>query len=84
MSITGWTLFGLIVGSDASALDPQPSKGGLASSIILGIVGALAGGFLGSMLLGVTITGFSMPSSLVAIGGSLILLFIGRVLSSRT
>lgn len=79
--ILGWILFGLIAGSIANALDPRPSKGGLLGSIILGIVGSLVGGFLGSLLLGQNVSGFNIPSLLLAVGGSLILLFIGKALA---
>ncbi len=81
MGILGWVAFGLIVGTIANIIDRRPSKGGLLGSIVLGVVGALVGGFLGSMLLGRGITGFDMPSILVAIGGALVLLFVGRTLS---
>ena len=82
--ILGWILFGLIVGSIANALDSRPSKGGLLGSIILGIVGALVGGFLGSLLLGRDVTGFDIPSILLAIGGSMVLLFVGKALTRST
>lgn len=81
MSILMWILFGLIVGVIANAIDPYPSSGGLLGSVVLGIVGAMVGGFLADLLFGVGVTGFNLPSFLVAIGGSLILLFIGRVVS---
>lgn len=76
-----WILFGLIVGIVANAIDPYPSSGGLLGSVILGIVGAMVGGFLADLLFGVGITGFNLPSFLVAVGGSLILLFLGRAFS---
>jgi uncharacterized membrane protein YeaQ/YmgE (transglycosylase-associated protein family) len=78
MNILYWVLFGVIAGSIANFIDPKPSQGGILGSIVLGIVGALIGGWLGSMLLGVTVTGFNLSSFLVAIAGSLLLLFIGR------
>ncbi len=81
MSIVAWVLFGLIVGVIANAIDPYPSQGGLLGSIVLGIVGAMVGGFLADLLFGVGVTGFNLPSFLVAVGGSLILLFIGRALN---
>lgn len=84
LGILGWILFGLIVGSIANAIDPKPSKGGLIGSIILGIVGALVGGFIGSLLLNRDVTGFDIPSLLLAIGGAMVLLFVGKALTRGT
>ncbi len=78
MNILSWILFGLIVGIVANAIDPNPNRGGVLGSILLGIVGALVGGFLANLIFGVTVTGFNLTSFLVAVAGSLLLLFIGR------
>ena len=50
MSIIGWILFGLIVGVVAKFLMPGRDPGGIMVTILLGIVGALIGGFLGRLL----------------------------------
>lgn len=50
MSIIGWILFGLIVGIVAKVLTPGPDSGGLILTILLGIGGALLGGFIGRAL----------------------------------
>ena len=78
MSILSWILFGLIVGIVANAIDPDRNKGGLLGAVLLGIVGALAGGFLANLVFGVSVTGFNLTSFLVAVAGSLVLLFVGR------
>ncbi|OGE41474.1 hypothetical protein A3E86_05260 [Candidatus Daviesbacteria bacterium RIFCSPHIGHO2_12_FULL_47_45] len=83
MNILTLVLFGLIAGSIANLLDPEPSRGGVLGSIVLGIIGALVGGFLANVLLGLTISGFNLTSFLIAVGGSLLLLFIGRLFQSR-
>lgn len=80
MNIVSWILFGLIVGIVANAIDPEPARGGLISAILLGIVGALIGGFLSELIFGVGVTGFNLTSFLIAIAGSLVLLFIGRAI----
>lgn len=80
MSVIGWILFGLIAGTVANAIDPLPSSGGILGAIVLGIVGAMVGGFLANILLGLDITGFNLTSFIVAIAGSLLLLFVGRAL----
>lgn len=81
MSVVAWIVLGLIAGVIANAIDPHPSQGGIGGAIVLGIVGALVGGFLADLLFGVGISGFNLSSVLVAVGGSLILLWIGRALS---
>jgi uncharacterized membrane protein YeaQ/YmgE (transglycosylase-associated protein family) len=47
MSIIGWILFGLIVGVVAKLLMPGRDPGGMIVTILLGIGGALVGGFIG-------------------------------------
>jgi uncharacterized membrane protein YeaQ/YmgE (transglycosylase-associated protein family) len=79
MSILLWVVFGLIVGSIANFIDPRESQGGLLGSIILGIVGSVVGGYLGGLLLGTPVTGFNFTSLIVAVAGSLLVLYIGRM-----
>jgi len=81
MTILSWMLFGLVVGVVANAIDPYPSRGGLLGSIVLGIVGALLGGFVSDLLFGVGITGFNFTSLVISIAGALLLLFIDRALT---
>lgn len=80
MGIIAWIVFGLITGVIANAIDPRPAKGGIVSAIILGIVGAVVGGFLGSTLLGVGITGFDLTSFIVSIGGAIVVLLAARLM----
>ena len=47
LSILGWIIFGLIIGALAKLLMPGRDPGGIIVTILLGIVGALLGGFLG-------------------------------------
>lgn len=81
MNLLAWIVFGLIAGVIANAIDPRPARGGALGAILLGIGGALVGGFLGNLFFGVGISGFDLSSFLLAIGGSLVLLMIGRALS---
>jgi uncharacterized membrane protein YeaQ/YmgE (transglycosylase-associated protein family) len=80
MNIISWILFGMIVGVVANAIDPNPNRGGILGSMLLGIVGALVGGFLANLLFGISVTGFNLTSFLVAVAGSLLLLFLGRAI----
>jgi len=75
MEILAWAVFGLIAGSIANMIDPSPSRGGLLGSMILGIVGAVVGGFLANMFFGIGVSGFNLSSFIVAIVGSLIVLW---------
>lgn len=80
MNFIVWLVFGLIAGAIANFIDPKPSKGGIFGSIVLGVVGAFVGGYLGSVLFGVGITGFDPMSLVVAVAGALLVLFVGRML----
>jgi len=84
LGILAYIVFGLIVGVIANLIDPQPARGGILAAIVLGIVGALVGGWLGSTIFGVGVTGFNLSSFIVAIIGSLIVLFVGRMLTRAT
>ena len=50
MSIVGWIVYGLIVGVVAKLIMPRRDPGGMIVTILLGIAGALVGGFLGRAL----------------------------------
>lgn len=83
MGIFAWIVFGLIAGALAKLIMPGKDPGGIFITIILGIVGALVGGYIGTQLGYGSITGFDLRSFLIAIGGSLLLLFLYRVMKQR-
>jgi uncharacterized membrane protein YeaQ/YmgE (transglycosylase-associated protein family) len=85
MGIIGWILLGIVGGVIAKALLPGNDPGGLIVTIIIGIVGALLGGFLARALgLGDPIDEFFDVSTwLAAIIGSMILLVIYRAVTGR-
>lgn len=78
-----FAIFGLIAGGIANYLDPRPSSGGILGYIVLGMVGAIVGGYLGDMLFGVGVTGFNISSFVVAVLGSLLTLWVGRMLMGK-
>jgi uncharacterized membrane protein YeaQ/YmgE (transglycosylase-associated protein family) len=80
MTILGWILLGLIAGWQAGVL-VQGSGYGVIGDIILGILGALVGGWITSQLMGVDVTGFNLPSLLVATLGAIVVIFIARLVS---
>ena len=78
MGILGWVLFGLVVGIVAKLLMPGRDPGGFIITTVLGIVGAVIGGFLGRSL------GLYGPGEaagfLMATLGAVVLLFLYRML----
>jgi uncharacterized membrane protein YeaQ/YmgE (transglycosylase-associated protein family) len=83
MGILAWIVLGLIAGFLAS-LVMRGGGYGIIGDIIVGIVGALLGGWLFSLLTGRGITGFDLWSIFVAFIGACILIAILRAVSSRT
>ena len=82
MSILGWILFGLIVGIVAKLIMPGPDPGGMIVTILLGIVGALIGGFIGRML---GWYGEGDPVGFImAVIGAIVVLFGYRKISSTS
>jgi len=79
MSILAWVVLGLIAGAIAKAIMPGKDPGGIVVTILIGIVGAFLGGFLGNMISGSGLNGFSLWSILLAVVGSIVLLWIYRV-----
>lgn len=80
MSIIGWILFGLIVGVVAKLLMPGRDPGGMIVTILLGIVGALIGGFLGRLL---GWYGENDPVGFImAVIGAMLVLFLYRKLNA--
>ncbi len=79
MSIIGWILFGLIVGVVAKLLMPGRDPGGMIVTILLGIGGALVGGFIGRVL---GWYGESDPVGFImAVIGAILVLFAYRKIS---
>ena len=85
MGFLAFLLLGLIAGSIAKLILPGRQNGGWFSTLILGVVGAMLGGWLGSVLFNAPLEEFfSIQTWLVAIGGSLIVLLIyGAFTSGR-
>jgi uncharacterized membrane protein YeaQ/YmgE (transglycosylase-associated protein family) len=82
MSIVSWVLLGLIAGFIGSKLVNSQGQG-LWLDIVLGIVGAIVGGFLFSIFGAEGITGFNIYSMIVAIVGSVVVLWIYHALAGR-
>lgn len=78
MGILSWILFGLIAGALAKWLMPGDDPGGCIITMLIGVAGAVAGGFIASLLGFGGISGFNLWSMLIAILGAMLLLFIYR------
>jgi len=85
MGILAWIILGLIAGAIAKAIMPGRDPGGFIVTALIGIVGAVIGGFLGNMLFGIGgVSGVDIRSILIAIVGALLLLWIYRMATRRT
>jgi len=82
MSIIGWIVLGLIAGFIASKIVNKQGEG-IILDIILGIVGAIVGGFLFIQLGAVGVTGFNLWSMLVAIIGAIVILPLYHAIFGR-
>ncbi len=82
MSIIGWIVLGLIAGFIASKIVNKQGEG-FVLDIVLGIVGAIVGGFLFSLVGAAGVTGFNIYSMFVAIIGAVIVLWIYHALFGR-
>lgn len=85
MSFIAFLILGLIAGAITKALLPGEHGGGWFMTLLLGVVGAMVGGWLGGMLFGANLGEFwSIESWLVAIGGSVVVLLIfGMITGGR-
>jgi uncharacterized membrane protein YeaQ/YmgE (transglycosylase-associated protein family) len=83
MSIIGWVVLGLIAGFIAAKIVNKSGQG-LVLDIVLGIVGAIVGGFLFSLVGAAGVTGFNLYSMFVAIIGAVIVLWIYHAVIGRT
>src|SRR3954447_3887831 len=84
MGWMAWIIFGLVAGAIAKALMPGRDPGGLIVTMLLGIAGAVVGGFIGRALWGSSgANDWSLGSFALAIVGAIILLAIYRMIVGR-
>lgn len=84
MGFFGFLLLGLIAGAIAKAILPGNQGGGWVITLILGVIGAFLGGFLGSVIFGTGLENFfDISTWLLAIAGSVIVLVIYGALAGR-
>jgi uncharacterized membrane protein YeaQ/YmgE (transglycosylase-associated protein family) len=83
MGILGWIVFGLVVGAIAKLLMPGKDPGGIIVTMVLGIVGALLGGFVGRAL-GMYNENESAGFIMALVGSVLVLLVYRMTIGGRT
>ena len=82
MSIIGWIILGLIAGFIASRIVNHTGSG-LVMDIVLGVIGALVGGFIFSFFGAAGVTGFNIYSMIVAVVGAVVVLWLYHMLVGR-
>jgi uncharacterized membrane protein YeaQ/YmgE (transglycosylase-associated protein family) len=84
MNIVTWIVFGLIAGGLAKLIMPGKDPGGCLVTVLIGIAGAMLGGWIGTEFLGFgSVTGFNVRSLGIAVLGSVVLLLLYRILVGR-
>ena len=82
MSIIGWIILGLIAGFIASKIVNKQGEG-IIGDIVLGVIGAVVGGWLFAQFGAGGVTGFNIYSMFVAVIGAVIVLFIYHAIVGR-
>ena len=87
-NVLTWCVFGLIAGAVAKFIMPGKDPGGTFNlrgfviTTLIGLGGALVGGFISSHLFGWDVTGFNLPSFGIAIAGALLVLILYRLFTT--
>ncbi len=84
MGILSWIILGLIAGALGKFIMPGDDPGGFFMTIVIGIVGAVIGGFIGTLIGIGNVTGFNIGSLVLAVIGTLVLLFAYRKIKGRS
>ncbi|GAA1597547.1 GlsB/YeaQ/YmgE family stress response membrane protein [Leucobacter chromiireducens] len=84
MSFFSFLILGLIAGAIAKLILPGKHGGGWFVTLLLGVVGAMLGGWLGGLVFNVNLQGFfNLSTWLLAVGGSILVLLIYGLLTGR-
>ena len=84
MGFLGFLIVGLICGAIAKAILSDRAVGGWLASLVIGVVGALVGGWLGSALFDVELGGFfEIRTWLLALAGSVLVLFVYTAVTGK-
>lgn len=80
MGFLGWIILGGLAGWIASILTGDSKSMGILANIVVGVVGAMIGGYVLSSIGGIGVTGFNIWSLAVAVLGSILLLTLVRLI----
>jgi uncharacterized membrane protein YeaQ/YmgE (transglycosylase-associated protein family) len=84
MGFLAFLILGLIAGAIAKAILPGRQGGGIFITMLLGVVGAILGGWIGGLLFGGGLQEFfSLQTWLLAIGGAIIVLLVYGMVTKR-
>jgi uncharacterized membrane protein YeaQ/YmgE (transglycosylase-associated protein family) len=83
MGILSWILLGLVAGANAKALHPGRDPQGCIITMVIGVIGAVLGGWIATMFGWGKVDGFNLYSILVATGGAVLALLIYSAISGR-
>ena len=83
MNFLVWIIFGALAGWIASIVMGKNNQMGALANIVVGIIGAWLGGWIMGLFGYQGVTGFNLPSILIAIGGAVVLLFIVGLVRRR-
>lgn len=83
MGVLSWIIFGLIAGAIAKWIRPGNDPQGCLVTIIIGIIGAFLGGWIGTLLGWGDITGFNIKSFILAIVGGVIALWLFAMITKK-
>lgn len=78
-----WVIFGALAGWIASVIMKTDSSQNTMTDIILGVVGAVVGGFLLGLVGQSGVTGFNLYSLVVAVIGAVVVIYVGRMMRKR-
>ena len=80
MGIVSWIIFGAIAGYLAKFIMPGKKPKGILITVVLGIGGAIIGGYIATALGIGDVTGFNVGSLVIAVGGAIVILwFAGKL-----
>lgn len=79
MSIIAWIIFGIITGVVVEFLDTRFQTDSLADAIILGVIGAILGGSIATVLFNFNIMSLHLTSLAIASASAIVVLLIGRI-----